>query len=207
MKLDIPFTETGSVILTGFEQQMQSIVGRQIVAQHLESGGMAVALVDHESDGREQTAAMADTLRCRESHPWAIDRFKVVMADRNAAIHASIDVAQFKNRKKPLLVIRDLGSAMRGLPPGDPWLSVADDLALAIDAPVWTVCHHGRVGFPAPRYSDYAADAVWQCVAGLNLTVQLTRHVPSSATIKLLGKVLHGGTITFEQEMEKAHVQ
>lgn len=201
--IEMPFAEVGSILLTGFESNMQSNLGRVLVAQHLEAGGTAVALVEYDADAREQTSSMADTLRALAIDKAALERFHTVADVRQ--YKTSDDLAeriQLKKArtKRPLLIVRDMGSSMAELMPGASWLSQAEEVALLMDCRVLTVAHHGRNGPPAPDFLKFKADEVWRCTAGLNLAVTLQRIKPTDATVHLRGQVSAYGPLVFEHE-------
>jgi hypothetical protein len=204
--LTIPSTETGSILLTGYESQMQNILGRQIVAEHLANNGSVVSLCAYEDDAKAQTIALTDTLRGLKIDKSVLKRFTTLERAHHYkdadTLQFSVDKTRVKNHD--LLVIREW-SGMLELRPGDPWLVIASELALLLQGPVWTFSHHGRVGPPAPRYSDFQGDAVWSAQAGLNLSLVLNRHVPSKLTVKLTGRMLEGNQLAFENVEEEAN--
>lgn len=209
--IKIPFAEVGSVLVTGYELSLQSPIGRVLVAQHLEAGGTVVALTDYESDASEQTSSLADTLRALEIDKAALERFHTVAEVRR--YHTSDALAEHIRLKKartkrPLLIVRDMGSSMAELMPGASWLSQAEEVALLMDCRVLTVAHHGRAGIPAPDFLKFKADEVWRCTASLNLAVTLQREKPLPATVHLRGAVSAYGPIVFANEeiREFSHV-
>lgn len=204
--IETPFCEVGSILVTGFESNLQSPIARVLTAQHLASGGTVIALVDDESDGKEQTGAMTDALRSLDIDASALDRFHTFADTRKYRTSDELVAAIKKHRwfnDGPVLVLRDLGHDMTELLPGASWLSIAEEAALLLDTRILTVSHHGRSGIPAPNYEKFQADEVWQCVAGLNLTVTLTRRKPTDATVHLAGKVAAYGQIVFDTEEAK----
>jgi hypothetical protein len=206
--IEIPFfcTDAGSILITGFESQLQGPIGRQLVAEHLMAGGRAAIMVDSESDGREAAGQMSDMVRAMDVNPKVLDRFVIVP---NVKSYRDAEALQFaidkrSTAKGPLLIVRPLAGEMTELHADDPWLPLAEELALVMNARVLTVAHYGRSGLPAPVLANFPADEVWDCKAGLNLSVVLTRHVPSPLTVTLEGAVTAYGQITF-MNMENAH--
>ena len=205
--MNIPCTESGSILLTGYEQNMQAILGRQIAAEHLAKGGAVVALVDDAQDARELTGQMADVLRAIEADKSVLERFATIerVGGYTDADTLQFSVEKVRARRAPLLVAR-FWNSMQELRPDDAWLKIAADLALLLQRPVWTISHHGRVGPPAPRYRNYLADSIWVAQAGLSLGVTLTRPAkPTEAKVTLAGKMLHGSVIAFENVEEPSY--
>jgi len=203
--MKLPFTQ-GSVLLTGFESNMQAIVGRQYTMDYLAKGGTVIALADRESDAREQTAALADAMRSHEIGLTALDRLHFFEDTQAYAAPALAKALKAKPwYRDGALIVRDVASAMIELLPDASWFSIAEEVALLLDTRVLTVAHHGRAGPPAPKYADYKADEVWACAAGLNLAVTLQRVKPTETTIHLNGAMLPYGTIGFENNEEPAH--
>ncbi len=203
MQLKIPFADVGSILITGYEQNLQSTFARIFTAQHLERGGTVIALADSESDGKEQVGSMADALRSLEIKHSALERFHIFEEPRKYRTSDELAKAIKKHRwfnDGAVLVLRDLGRDMAELLPGASWLDIASQLALLLDVRVLTASHNGRSGVPAPNYEKYEADEVWTCTAGLNLGLQLKRIKPTEATINLVGSMLPYGTISFENK-------
>jgi hypothetical protein len=200
--------DAGSILITGREGQMQGIVGRQIVTKHLMSGGALAVLVDSIGDGRGEIAQITDMLRALGAESSAVDNVVIL---ENISNYREANVIQFSVEKrlqhlktKPLLIYRNLASAMHEFSPADPWNPMAEELAVLLDCRVLTVAHWGRPGFLVPDYSAYAADEIWTCEAGLNLAVKMQRRIPSNATLQLAGQMLAGNVIAFQLAFENA---
>jgi len=204
--MQLPFNH-GSILLTGFESNMQAIVARQYAMERLANGGSVIALVDRDGDGREQTVAFADAMRSHEIDRAALDRLHIFEGTYNYSDGAKL-VAALKAKpwyRDGALIVRDVASAMTELLPDASWLPMANEIALLLDTRLLTVAHHGRNGPFAPTYSDYQADEVWTATAGLNLALTLKRIKPSEIIIHLKGAMLPFNTIGFENIEEVAH--
>lgn len=202
--IEVPFAETGSILITGYEMNFQSIVVQALALETLHAGGGVVYLADHQSEASEITASMTDALRALDAEKSTLERFSVVTDVRQ--LRTSEELVGAIGRKKarlkyrPLLIVRDLGRHMLQLTPGASWLSQAEEVALLLDTRVLTAAHHGPSGPPAPDYLKFKADEVWTCAAGLNLAVTLKRIKPTDAIVHLRGKVAEFGQFVFENE-------
>lgn len=194
-----PFASLGSIVLTGFEQSLQGAVARNVAAKVIQRGGNVVYLVESKQANAAVVSSMADLLHGLESDLTAINRVHIIDdVNEYRTAQALADAIKAKIAQ-PVIVIRDASHFMIPLNLTQ-WLPIADELALILDAPVFTATHHGPSGPPAPKYSDIAADEVWTATAGLNLALTLKRWAPRTEVVRFRGRVLHGGAYVFENE-------
>jgi hypothetical protein len=177
---------SGSTLLIGAPSQYQSHIGDELAFGFAsEEGGQVIYLTDTNSE----ITAVHDRLNAwRTAHEVPIERVMNVAAiadahrfvtgkDVSSAIKSAGIVGEAHNR----LIVRDT-SGGQALPPNAPWLRIASSLAHGLGCRVLTIGHHGPG--PKPKFKDYNADVVLECLASHDLLVQVHRVKPAGSDLK-----------------------
>jgi hypothetical protein len=198
LTFDFPLPEVGSILVTGYEANMQSTLARHVAAHNLLAGGSVVYLTDFETEGGEVIAGLRDWFKSQAADASVIERASFLHNYRQCRepeeLRAKIE-AKRRTAHKPVLIVCDRGKDTLQLLPGASWLNLAEQLALLMDCRVLSVGHHGPSGPPAPDYAKYNADMLLTCEAGLNLALTIRERKPGDAVIRLKGKALPFGAI------------
>ncbi len=211
--IQLELTATGVTLFCGYEQSWASGVVRTLVAQHLIAGGKICSLVDYDTERNEIESAMHDYLRAIKSNLDVVSRLEAVTSFR--MMHVAADLAnaimqKMKHREGPLMVIRDASRSTLQTLPGATVLSQLDEVAMLLDVPILIGGHFGPAPQPKPDLDKYKADALWECEAGKDLTVKITRHRPApKLVVKAKGKVMPYGQIEFSniENTEFSHAE
>ena len=180
----------GSTLLIGEEQQMQSTVVRHVAGNWLAKGRKVFNFVSDKLDMAGDALHMRDWLQAHDVDPAALANFIPVLP-----VSSKYEVTDQLVEEDQPLVIRDLGRSTKRLIAGDVWLNAAMELARKLRIAVLTAGQYGPHGPPAPKLHEYVADEIWQCKAGLNLSLTLQQFRPGKRVVKFTGKDMPANVI------------